>query len=172
MFYNYLEENEIEDVSINNDEIRHFLKSLDEKKYSKSTISRILSALRHYYNYLMIKNNLKNNPFKQIRNPKKDKKMPNFLQYNELEDIINSIPLDDPLHVRNRQEGDKIYIKGMLGSKKVKDIFINEKVSMEEREMWPIVVDSNGVIVWIPGLKKSKFDKQINENYDIILKYY
>ena len=60
----------------------------------------------------------------------------------------------------------------MLGSKKVKDIFIDEKISMEEREMWPIVVDSNGVIVWIPGLKKSKYDKQITENYDIILKYY
>ncbi len=77
-----------------------------------------------------------------------------------------------PLHVRTRQEGDKIYIKGMLGSKKVKDVFINEKVKIEEREGWPIVVDSNGTIVWIPGLKKSKFDKQINEKCDIILKYY
>ena len=97
---------------------------------------------------------------------------------NESQDTSNFIcrlskeDVKFPLHVRNRQEGDKIYIKGMLGSKKVKDIFINEKISMEEREMWPIVVDSNGTIVWIPGLKKSKFDKQIDENYDIILKYY
>ncbi len=112
-YYEYLEENKIEDTSITNDEIRQYLKSLDEKKYSKSTISRILSALRHYYNYLMIKDNLKNNPFKQIRNPKKDKKMPNFLQYNELEDIINSIPLDDPLHVRNRLIIELLYATGL-----------------------------------------------------------
>ena len=113
LYYDYLEDNELEDISINNDEIRQFLKFLDEKKYSKSTISRILSALRHYYNYMMIKNNLKSNPFKQIRNPKKDKKMPNFLQYNELEDIINSIPLDDALHVRNRLIIELLYATGL-----------------------------------------------------------
>lgn len=77
-----------------------------------------------------------------------------------------------PLHVRNRQKGDKINIKGMLGKKKISDIFIDEKIPVEDRKLWPIVIDSNNVIVWIPGLKKSKFDKQKNENYDIILKYY
>ena len=43
---------------------------------------------------------------------------------------------------------------------------------MNERDVWPIVLDSDERIVWLPGLKKSKFDKQIDENYDIILKYY
>ena len=63
-------------------------------------------------------------------------------------------------------------VKGMLGSKKIKDIFIDEKIPLKEREIHPIVVDSNDTIVWIPGLKKSKFDKQSTEFYDIILKYY
>ena len=77
-----------------------------------------------------------------------------------------------PLHVRSRKNGDKIYIKGMLGSKKIKDIFIDEKIPQAERDLWPIVVDSKENIVWIPGLKKSKFDKKITDNCDIILKYY
>ena len=77
-----------------------------------------------------------------------------------------------PLHVRNRKNGDKIYIKGMLGSKKLKDIFINEKIPQNERDLWPVVVDSKENIVWIPGLKKSKFDKKITDKCDIILKYY
>ncbi|MFV0249792.1 MAG: tRNA lysidine(34) synthetase TilS [Bacilli bacterium] len=77
-----------------------------------------------------------------------------------------------PLRVRTRKNGDKINIKGMLGSKKVNDIFIDEKIPLIERDMYPIVVDSNDVIVWIPGLKKSKFDKTNKEIYDIILKYY
>lgn len=77
-----------------------------------------------------------------------------------------------PLRVRTRMDGDKICIKGMLGSKKVSDIFINEKIPVDQRESWPIVVDSNNVVVWLPGLKKSKFDKQKEEKYDIILKYY
>lgn len=77
-----------------------------------------------------------------------------------------------PLHVRSRRNGDKIYIKGMLGSKKIKDIFIDEKINQNDRDKWPIVVDSKNNIVWIPGLKKSKFDKKIGDKYDIILKYY
>ena len=62
-------------------------------------------------------------------------------------------------------------IKGLNGSKKIKDIFINEKISLRDRDLWPVVVDSKGVIVWLPGLKRSKFDKQKDEIYDIILKY-
>ena len=37
--------------------------------------------------------------------------------------------------------------------------------------VYPIVTDSNNEIIWIPGLKKSIFDKEINEKYDIIIKY-
>lgn len=77
-----------------------------------------------------------------------------------------------PLRVRTRRDGDKMYVKGMLGRKKVSDIFTDEKIPMQERDTWPIVVDSDDVIVWLPGLKKSKFDKTKSEKYDIILKYY
>ncbi|MDD2377672.1 MAG: tRNA lysidine(34) synthetase TilS [Bacilli bacterium] len=77
-----------------------------------------------------------------------------------------------PLHVRSRKNGDKMYVKGMLGRKKINDIFIDEKISTHERDLWPIVVDSGDNIVWLPGLKKSKFDKTKKEKYDIILRYY
>ena len=77
-----------------------------------------------------------------------------------------------PLIVRTRKLGDKISVKGLNGTKKVKDIFIDSKINKYNRDLWPVVVDSSGKIIWIPGLKKSKFDKKIEESYDIILKYY
>ena len=46
------------------------------------------------------------------------------------------------------------------------------KMKMDKRGSWPIVIDSKGNIVWIPGVKKSKFDKSKNDSYDILLKYY
>lgn len=76
-----------------------------------------------------------------------------------------------PLYVRNRKHGDRILLKGLNHHKKIKDILIDEKVPKHERDSVPIVEDKNGVIVWIPGLKKSKFDKEKNENCDIIIKY-
>ena len=84
---------------------------------------------------------------------------------------LNSKEISLPLYVRSRKNGDKMIIKNMSSAKKLKDIYIDSKLSKEERISQPILVDSNDTILWIPGLKKSKFDKAKNENYDIILWY-
>ncbi|MGN0967383.1 MAG: tRNA lysidine(34) synthetase TilS [Candidatus Coprovivens sp.] len=84
---------------------------------------------------------------------------------------LNSKEITLPLYVRNRKTGDKMIIKNMNNAKKIKDIFIDEKIPKEERDTYPIVVDKNDNILWIPGIKKSKFDKSNDENYDIILWY-
>lgn len=85
---------------------------------------------------------------------------------------LNSDNLNLPLYVRNRKIGDKIKIKNFNHYKKVKDIFIEAKISLAERDNYPIVVDSSDEIIWIPGLKKSYFDSKNDKKYDIILKYY
>lgn len=77
-----------------------------------------------------------------------------------------------PLYVRTRKHGDKMTLKGTDGHKKVKDILIDSKIPMKDRELWPIVVDSKDTIVWLPGIKKSKFNKQKSEKCDIIIRYY
>ncbi|MDD6223521.1 MAG: tRNA lysidine(34) synthetase TilS [bacterium] len=77
-----------------------------------------------------------------------------------------------PLYVRTRKHGEKIALKGTNGHKKIKDIFIDHKIPMKDRDLWPIVVDAKDQVVWIPGLKKSKFNRQIHDKCDIIVRYY
>ena len=84
---------------------------------------------------------------------------------------IDSSEVSFPLYVRTRKLGDKMFLKKIDGYKKVKDIFIDCKIPTNDRDKWPIVVDSKDKIIWIPGVKKSKFTKLKNEKYDIILKY-
>lgn len=84
---------------------------------------------------------------------------------------LNSKEIALPLYVRNKRNGDKMTIKGMTGTKKISDIFIDDKIKTSERNAWPVVLDSEENIVWLPGLKKSKFDKKISQEYDIILRY-
>ena len=85
---------------------------------------------------------------------------------------LNSKDIKLPLYVRNRRDGDKMMVKGLNGSKKISDIFIDEKIKTTDRDTWPVVLDSENTIVWLPGLKKSKLDRKITEEYDIILRYY
>jgi len=84
---------------------------------------------------------------------------------------LNSKDLKLPLYIRNRKEGDSIEVKGLNGKKKIKDIFIEKKIPIEKRNNYPILIDSNDTILWIPNIKKSKFNRKKDEKYDIILKY-
>lgn len=84
---------------------------------------------------------------------------------------LNSEEIKLPLYIRNRINGDKIKVKNLSGTKKVKDIFIDSKIDLKKREEYPLLVDSNNTIIWIPGIKKSIFDKDFDEKYDIIIKY-
>ena len=83
---------------------------------------------------------------------------------------INSEEIKLPLYVRTRKLGDKMQLK-KSGSKKIKDIFIDCKIPTSDRDTWPIVVDSEDKIIWIPGIKKSKYTKLKSDKYDIIYKY-
>ncbi|MDO4963079.1 MAG: tRNA lysidine(34) synthetase TilS [bacterium] len=84
---------------------------------------------------------------------------------------LNSADIKFPLHVRNRRAHDRMTVKNMTGSIKINDIFTNSKIPKEQRDAYPIVTDDNGNIIWIPGVKKSKFDRKKDKKYDIILKY-
>ena len=84
---------------------------------------------------------------------------------------LNSNDIKLPFHVRNYIPGDRMTVKNMVGSKKISDIFIDNKISKELRPSYPIVTDDNGEIIWIPGIKKSHFDMKKEKKYDIILKY-
>jgi tRNA(Ile)-lysidine synthase len=60
-----------------------------------------------------------------------------------------------PLYVRNRQDGDRMEIRGLNGSKKVKDIFIDAKLPPRQRNQVPMIVDASERILWIPGFRRS-----------------
>lgn len=98
-------------------------------------------------------------------------KIENSQEKNNFVIRLNSNELKFPLMVRTRRNDDKIEVKNATGHQKVNRIFIDKKVPLDERSNWPIVMDGTGQIIWIPGLKKSKFDKEIKEKYDIIYKY-
>lgn len=65
--------------------------------------------------------------------------------------------LDGPLIVRNRRDGDRIRVDGLNGTKKVKDIFIDDKVPASLRERTPILTDAQGALLWIAGIRRSGF---------------
>jgi len=59
------------------------------------------------------------------------------------------------LILRQRRDGDRINPTGLQGSKKVKDIFIDAKIPLEERDSIPLITCGDEVL-WIPGYRISR----------------
>ena len=132
----------------------------DILKVIKNNKSNIKYSLKDNYEEVF-SHSFQNNMFK-IKEVSKEEKNDNYVVR------LNSKEITLPLIIRNKREKDVMDVKN-LGHKKVKDIFIDCKIDIDERSSWPIVTDSKGIILWIPGIKKSKFVKDKNEKYDIIL---
>lgn len=79
----------------------------------------------------------------------------------------NNLDLVFPLTVRNRLNGDKI--KTSIGTKKLKDILIDKKIPILERNSLPVFLDKNDEIIYIPGIF-SKSTSGNNELYILVQK--
>ena len=90
-FFKYVNKSNIDFLSIENIHVRGYLKYLDTCNLKNTTISRRISALRTFYNYLLEKGLVKSNIFLNVKNPKLEKKLPNYLNYTEIEELLASI---------------------------------------------------------------------------------
>lgn len=133
------------------------------KEYTQVKVVKDLETIKDY-NYIFDKHIDLLNGYEIIQIEQSD-------NHNNFHLYLNSKELTLPLIVRTRNNGDKMAVKNLNGHKKVKDILIDEKIPISQRKEIPIVTDSDNNILWIPGVKKSKFDKENIQNYDIILKY-
>ena len=90
-FFKYVSKCNIDFLNIKNTHVRGYLKYLDTCNLKNTTISRRISALRTFYNYLLEKGFVKSNIFLNVKNPKLEKKLPNYLNYTEIEELLASI---------------------------------------------------------------------------------
>lgn len=118
-YIEFVKSNRIDPYNISYDQIRTYLINLNDKKDINSTISRKISALRGFYRYLENNNRIDTNPFTLINLPKKDKKLPRFFYYNELEELFNTPKLTTPLGQRDRLILEMLYATGVRVSELV-----------------------------------------------------
>lgn len=127
-FLIYFENDNLTKVTRN--DIKGYLKYLFDIHNKSTTVSRKISSLKSFYKYLKEKDLIKINPILSIRYPKKEKNLPKFVQYNELEDIISSSK-EGELGNRNYLIIELMYSTGVRVSElvniKLNDIDLEDK---------------------------------------------
>ena len=122
-FYNIIDK---EIININEEKIRIYLSYLYDKKLNRNSVSRKLSGVRSFYNYLYNMDIVNKNYFKDVHNPKKIKNLPHYLKEDEIDKLFDIPDISEPLGQRNLLLIEMLYATGVRVSElvniKIKDI--------------------------------------------------
>ena len=101
-------------LKIHDDDIVCYLEYLYKKKYNKNSISRKLSAIRSFYNYLVRNEIVSYNYFNNHRNPKKGRVLPKYLKNEDIKKMY-----DISKNTRDRLILELLYVTGIRVSELV-----------------------------------------------------
>ena len=98
---------------VDTDIINDFIEYLYKLGISSYTQARIISGIKSFFNYLVYEEKILANPTELIESPKLNKKLPDTLNINEIDKILNSIDLSTYEGTRNRAIIETLYSCGL-----------------------------------------------------------
>lgn len=130
IFYNYCQNNNLDIKYVNEKIINEFLYSLKDE-YNQLSIARITSALKKFYEFIDNEYNIKNNVMKHIKVKQNHNHLPNYLNSDEVEELLNfdCQTYNDYL---DKALISLLYSSGLRVSEliniKIHNLYLNEKV--------------------------------------------
>ena len=133
LFKKFLDLNKIKDTPYNckSETVKTYLyKNLSDKK-SRSQ-ARSISALKSFFNYLVFEGLIKDSPISNIEAPKLERKLPEVLTEDEINQLIKSVDLNHVFGQRNKTIIEVLYGTGIRVSElvnlKLSNIFFKESI--------------------------------------------
>lgn len=129
-YENYINTHQINYIKVNDNDIKVYLKYLEEEGKKTSTISRNLASIRSFYQFLLRNKKVKSDPTENIQSPKIDKKAPSVLSSKEVELLLGQPKSVDLKGIRDKAMLEFAYATGMrvteIISLDITDVNINE----------------------------------------------
>jgi integrase/recombinase XerD len=98
-------------VTLNN--LRNFIIWVNELGMLPSSQARVLSGVKSFYKYLLIEDIITNDPAELLESPKKQRKLPTVLSYQDIESLLDAIDLSKPEGQRNKAILEVLYSCGL-----------------------------------------------------------
>ncbi|MEY8211556.1 MAG: site-specific tyrosine recombinase XerD [Gammaproteobacteria bacterium] len=100
-------------ISINSKHIQDYFSDRQKNNISSSTQARILTCLHSFYQYLLANQLIKNDPTEQFSHPKLEKKLPVFLNIQEVEKLLEAPSSSSLFGQRDRAMLELLYSCGL-----------------------------------------------------------
>lgn len=106
-------------ASVDPSRLRRYVAWLSSQGYAPSTVARRLACLRSYFRYLRREGAVGSDPSAGLRNPKQPRRLPRLLRIDQVIHLLDSIPTDTRLGVRDRAMLETLYGGGLRVSELV-----------------------------------------------------
>lgn len=103
----------LELTSITTNDIRPFLGWLHDRGMDKRTLRMKLSAVKSFFTYCLKRGYIQSNPAKSIPSPKIERRLPSFLQPNEVKVLMESFDRATHIGLRNSALAELLYSSGL-----------------------------------------------------------
>lgn len=81
--------------TLDKDVLRNWIVAVADKNISPLTIRKKMSAVRTFYKYLLLTNQISKDPTRGVVNPKTKRKLPTFLKEKEIDHLLDNIEFAD-----------------------------------------------------------------------------
>ncbi len=145
-----------------------YLYFIQQINYTKTTVARKIASIRAFYKYLYQEELIEYNPIDNIPSPKQDKKLPDFLYEDEVENILRGVKIDTPAGYRNRVILELLWVTGMRISELSGLNY--ENLNLEQNEIRVFGKGAKERIVLLPDKTKTELINYIENVSDLICK--
>ncbi len=104
---------EVELAQLRDANVRQWLARAHRKGQAASSLQRKLSAVRSFFDYLVRQGDLDANPAAAVRGPKRDRVLPKALEVDPLFRLLQHMPRDEVLALRDRAILELFYSTGL-----------------------------------------------------------
>lgn len=120
-FFSYIctIEQDLRPETADTDLIRSWLSSLVERGYNAASVNRKLSTLRSFYHYLLKISAITVDPTARLSGLRKPKRLPQVVHDADLEGLLDAMPADGFVQMRDKLIVDMLYETGMRRSELV-----------------------------------------------------
>jgi len=112
------------------DDLKSFIKWLNGFGISATSQMRIISGIKAFYKYLIIEDQIRQNPAELLESPRVGRKLPDTLSIAEVNKLISAIDLSKPEGTRNKAILETLYGCGLrvseLVNMKISNLYFNE----------------------------------------------
>lgn len=93
--------------------LRDYLAERFDKQFAKSSTARLLSSLRRFYAYLLVKQKISQDPTALIKSPKLVRQLPDTLSEAQIDNLLSEPNIDDPIEHRDKAMLELLYATGL-----------------------------------------------------------